>query len=138
MSIAQKGFTLIELMIVVAIIGILAAVALPAYQNYTAKARITETVAAVSAVKNAVDVCFQTTGAGKLTKCSAWADLDITEAEAKNGKTIDSIVITAAADDTAAAKIIITGTNKDSNTYVQTGVKNAGTIGWTPSGSFVK
>jgi type IV pilus assembly protein PilA len=48
----QKGFTLIELMIVVAIIGILAAVALPAYQDYTARAKVSEVLLAASACKN--------------------------------------------------------------------------------------
>ncbi len=53
----QKGFTLIELMIVVAIIGILAAVAIPAYSNYTKKAKFVEVTQATQAVKSAVEMC---------------------------------------------------------------------------------
>ena len=64
----QKGFTLIELMIVVAIIGILAAVALPQYQDYTIKAKIGNALTAADSVKTAVALCAQEAG-GVLTNC---------------------------------------------------------------------
>lgn len=64
----QKGFTLIELMIVVAIIGILAAVAVPAYQNYTLKAKFSEVVIGTSGIKTAVELCAQ--DLGTVTGCS--------------------------------------------------------------------
>lgn len=69
MKALQKGFTLIELMIVVAIIGILAAVALPAYNNYTNKARYSEMVMAVSPIKTALSVCAQD---GSCVTSGAW------------------------------------------------------------------
>ncbi len=54
----QKGFTLIELMIVVAIIGILAAIAVPAYQDYTIRSRVSESASLAGAVRTAMDVAF--------------------------------------------------------------------------------
>ncbi|MGE6164522.1 pilin [Aeromonas rivipollensis] len=63
----QSGFTLIELMIVVAIVAILAAIAMPAYQNYTKKAKMTEVASATGAFKTAIEVCYQANG----TSCTS-------------------------------------------------------------------
>ena len=60
MNSLQKGFTLIELMIVVAIIGILAAVALPAYQDYTIRAKVSELILATGSAKISIEECAQT------------------------------------------------------------------------------
>ena len=68
----QKGFTLIELMIVVAIIGILAAVALPAYQDYTKRAKMSEVILAASACRTSITEVFQTTTLQACRRLDSW------------------------------------------------------------------
>lgn len=89
MQTMQKGFTLIELMIVVAIIGILAAVAIPAYQNYIAKSQVSRVMGEIGALKTAVEACVLD---GKTTaQCTAsWGATDSNLLTAQPTLTIDT------------------------------------------------
>jgi type IV pilus assembly protein PilA len=126
-----QGFTLIELMIVVAIIGILAAIALPAYQTYTAKARFSEVINATGGVKTAVEVCAQTDG--EMTDCNETDNNTV--AKALNGASIGQYVASVAVTVADASHASITATAADVNglanaTYILDGELKDGAVRW--------
>jgi type IV pilus assembly protein PilA len=125
----QKGFTLIELMIVVAIIGILAAIAIPAYSDYTKRAKVTELVTAGSACKASVSEFFQAQGAFP-------ADINEAGCSATATDKISALTLAATGEITVTSNIPAVAGN-----YVLTPtetVANSGVLEWSCAASDIE
>lgn len=132
----QQGFTLIELMIVVAIIGILAAIAVPAYQNYIRKAAYSEVVSSMASVKTAIESCWQQsdTTATDFSACDTFGEIGMDQPAATT--TVASVAI-------ATTTAVITATPNATkgilaaDTCTLTPIKNGngGQIAWAYGGA---
>jgi type IV pilus assembly protein PilA len=135
----QQGFTLIELMIVVAIIGILAAIAVPAYQDYTVRARVSEAASLSSGVRTAIDVAYSE-GIDLDSLPTTPATLGVSEAASYTGKYVASVSYVP-----TSGSIIITMTSVNDlptsvkgQTIEYSPMTRAGNLEWTvkvPAGS---
>ena len=134
MKTAQQGFTLIELMIVVAIVAILAGIGLPSYQKYTKRAEFAEIIAATGPIKTAVELCAQLEGITAFADSSAGCGkpgkkgipADITTAIGKVKSTEYKFT---------SNKAVITAKDADDITYTLTASVSSGRVSWTPGGT---
>ena len=122
---AQKGFTLIELMIVVAIIGILAAIAIPAYQNYTKRSHVTEGLNLAGGAKAAVTEYYSSQG----TMPTSNGDAGLATAIA--GNAVTSVNVTGTGATAGRIEIVYNDKVASGQTLILSPVTSAGGIAWT-------
>ncbi len=132
-----KGFTLIELMIVVAIIGILAAVAIPQYQNYVARAQVSEALSLASGAKTAVAEYFSTNGTFPADNPTA----GLSDPDDISGNYVESVTVSVA-DGKALITALFSSTDAHSKlqgySMVLTAVDHGGSIGFACSGTDIE
>jgi type IV pilus assembly protein PilA len=128
----QKGFTLIELMIVIAIIGILAAIAIPAYQNYTIRAQVTEGLSLADTYKNAVAEFYQNVGTFPTGVTKAGSATTVAMPGASVGKYVSAVTV----DPNGNIAITYNGTNANAKLkaanalFLNVGTDTNGDVAW--------
>ena len=137
---AQQGFTLIELMIVVAIIGILAAVAIPQYKDYTAKAKLGNAITAADPWKAAIALCAQETGDSTFAACAKTTNGvpdDVTSNGGKLTTEVASVTSAAGVITVTMAAASVVGTDLGGKAITFTPTANATAVTWKAAGASI-